>query len=147
GLQLDGGQRLVAHLPAIEEVPDAGQPARLRRAEIHRGQPPAAHLEAGLLAHLALARLPRGLSVRLHAAAGNGPAALVRRLEDEQPADRVEDERPRGHRDSRKRNGLLGHVTPPPLTPRPQTIIPYGVRDLLRAGGAPVAVSPSRAQR
>src|SRR5689334_2908466 len=117
GLQLHVGQCLVAHLAAVEQVPDAGQPSRLRRAEIHRGQPTVAHLEPGFLAHLALARLPRGFPVRLHDAAGDGPAALVGRLEDQQPVRRIEDERARGHRNSRKRQDFLDHVTPPPRTP------------------------------
>src|SRR5207247_10391508 len=59
GLKLPVGQLLVTHLPAVEQEPDTTRPSLPPSAEVHGGQPPAAHLEAGLLPHLALACLPR----------------------------------------------------------------------------------------
>src|SRR5271166_648268 len=126
GLQHEAGERLVAHFPAVEEEPDPPWAARARAAEVHRREPRAGHVDAGLLAHLALARLPRRLPVRLHDTAGDRPAALVGRLEDQQPARPVEDERPRGCRNTRERYSLLcgrirlavaahhPHITKPP---------------------------------
>src|SRR5271166_7005215 len=107
GLQHEAGERLVAHFPAVEEEPDPPWAARARAAEVHRREPRAGHVDAGLLAHLALARLPRRLPVRLHDTAGDRPAALVGRLEDQQPARPVEDERPRGYRNTRERHRFL----------------------------------------
>src|SRR6185312_15547514 len=118
GLKLQVGQLLVAHLPAVEQEPDAPRSALPGAAEVHGGQPPAAQLEAGLLPHLALARLPRRLAVRLHHATGDRPAALVGRLEDQQTPAAVIDERPRRHGDSREGFHFLGHVTRPPLAAR-----------------------------
>src|SRR5208283_5956957 len=82
GLQHEAGERLLAHLPAVEEEPDSPRAARARPAEVHRREPAAGHVDAGLLAHLAPARLPRRFPVRLHDTAGDRPAALVGRLED-----------------------------------------------------------------
>ena len=60
--------------------------ARTRAKEVDAHQPAAPQDEPALLGRLAPAGLPRGLSVRLDHPAGEGPAALVRGVEDEQPA-------------------------------------------------------------
>src|SRR5580658_1606024 len=103
GLQHDPGQGPVTNWSAVEQEPDAARPARARTTEIHRRQPPAVHVQAALLADLAPARLPGRLAVGLHDATRDRPARLVGRLEDQQPARPVEDERPRRYRDRRER--------------------------------------------
>jgi hypothetical protein len=56
------------------------------------------HLDAALLAYLPPARVPRRLPIRLHDATGYGPARLVRRPQDQQPARLVKNQRPGRHR-------------------------------------------------
>src|SRR5208337_1778565 len=43
GLQHEAGERLLAHLPAVEEEPDSPRAARARPAEVHRREPAAGH--------------------------------------------------------------------------------------------------------
>src|SRR5262249_31203143 len=71
GLHLDRGQLLALGRPAVEQEPDAPGAAWARPAEVHARQPAVAHIDAPLLANLALARLPRRLAVRLHDTPGN----------------------------------------------------------------------------
>ena len=61
-----------------------------------------AHVQAALLPHLPPAGLPRRLAVRFHDATGDRPAGFVRRLEDQQAALAVEDQRSGGCGDGRK---------------------------------------------
>src|SRR6516162_11293206 len=93
---------MVADRAAVEQVPDSARTAGFRPAEIHAGQPAAMHFDATLFAHLAAACLPGRLPVRFHDATRDRPAGLVSRLEDQQPARPVEDERPGRYRDGRQ---------------------------------------------
>src|SRR6516164_10913906 len=93
---------MIADRAAVEQEPDATRTAGFRPAEIHAGQPAAVHLDAALFAHLAAACLPGRLPVRFHDATRDRPAGLVCRLEDQQPACPVEDERPGRYRDGRE---------------------------------------------
>src|SRR5215469_4276542 len=110
GLDHDPGQAGVAERAAVEQVPDAARFPRAGAAEVHAGQPAGGDGEAALLGHLALARFPRRLPVRLHDAAWDRPAGLVGGLQDQQPASPVEDQRARGHRDGGEAELIGGAV-------------------------------------
>jgi hypothetical protein len=110
-LHHDPGQAGVAEHAAVEQVPDAAGFARSRAAEVHARQPgrvTSVDLEAAFFGHLTPARFPGRLPVGFHDTAGNRPAGFVGRLQDQQPACPVEDERARGHRYGREADAVQG---------------------------------------
>mgnify|MGYP000890044160 CR=1 FL=1 len=84
GLDGDAGEDLVVIPAAVEKKAQTQRTVAPGRASVDRGEPTLGDPEAGLLPHFALAGLPGRLPVVLHHPARDGPAGLVRRLEDEQ---------------------------------------------------------------
>ena len=94
GLQALAFELLGAEFATVKEEPQPTRPARrLRRPEVHTDQAAACDLDPTLLAGLAPARLPRRLAILLELPARNRPATLVARLQNQQPAQRVKQQR------------------------------------------------------
>src|SRR5260370_11433747 len=111
GLRDDGGEDGVIERAAVEEEPYPARPAWPGPAKVDAGQPRAPHVDAALLPYLAPARVPRRLTVGFHHPAGYGPPGLVGRLQDEEPASVVEDQRSGGRGDGREGRRIAGRKT------------------------------------
>ena len=85
---------LVRKGAAVEEEANTSRPPGAGRQEIDARQPAALDLKTALLEGLAPARLPRRLAARFDLTARNRPALLVAGLQDQQPPEPVEDQRP-----------------------------------------------------
>src|ERR1039458_5769685 len=91
GLERHAAEAGVVERSAIKQEPSFSTRRSSDLAEIHARQAAAGHVKAALFADLTPARLPRRFPIGLHDAAGNGPARLVGRLDDEEPALAVTD--------------------------------------------------------
>jgi len=109
-LQHDGAEAGTAQCAAVEKEPQAAWPARPGPPEVHAGEAAGPHLQAAFLPHLPPAGIPWCLAVGLHDAAGDRPPGLVSRLQYQQPARPVEDQRSGGCGDGRE-EPQLGFVS------------------------------------
>ena len=84
---------LSAERAAVKQEAHTAGPAGARPQKVDAGQPALLDLESALLERLALAPLPRRLTVLLDLAPGDRPPCLVVGLQDQQPPGVVEDQR------------------------------------------------------
>src|SRR2546430_1338410 len=90
----DRAELLIGERATVEQEPDPADAVRFRSQEIDAHQPSMLDLKGALLEGLAPARLPRRLAARFDLTARNRPALLVAGLQDQQPPEPVEDQRP-----------------------------------------------------
>src|SRR5690349_12251361 len=95
GLQPDRLQLAVAEGAAVKQEPQAAGTVGSWPSEVDAHEPAASDLEPALLSRLALTSLPWRLAAVVDLPAGDRPALLVVRSEDQQPAGLVEDQSPR----------------------------------------------------